>query len=100
MATASSSPFALTGDNAIDAITHGYYWRLVADRTIQWSLSRGLNQEVWNFPAETANALAQALSTFAYFANIKFEYIGYLASPYDAGIKSDLNFAGDGANVL
>jgi hypothetical protein len=95
MTTPSTVPFARTNDNAIDAITTGYVWGLDSSRTIRWSLSQGLSGEVWNYPTQTASTIAQAFQTFSYYANIKFEYLGYYSSPYVAGAYSDINIAGD-----
>lgn len=84
MANPSYSFFGLTGDPVVDATTHGYYWGLNADRTVDWSISNGFNGEVWYDPNALSSNLQNLLGTFSYFANIKFNYIGYFTSPSGA----------------
>lgn len=100
MATPSTTPFHITGDNAVDAATHGYYWNLDNTRTVRWSLSGGWNGEYWNSVLGTASQLNVAFSTFSYYANINFQYSGYFLTPGVASLSSDINIAGDAANVF
>jgi hypothetical protein len=95
MATPSSFAFPLTGDAVLDAATHGYYWQLGADRTVRWSISMGWNGEFWNDPSGLATTLQTAFNAYSYYANIKFQYVGYLSSPAAAAQLSDINIAGD-----
>jgi hypothetical protein len=99
MATPSTQPMALTGDEAIDAATNGYYWALDQSRTIRWSLSNGLSGEAWANPSAAASSFATALSTFSYYANINFQYAGYFSSPQAASSFSDINISLDAANL-
>lgn len=100
MATPSTTPFQITHDNAVDAATHGYYWNLDSSRTVRWSLSGGWNGEYWNNTLGVASQLNVAFSTFAYYANINFQYSGYFITPGVASLSSDINIAGDAANVF
>jgi Domain of unknown function (DUF4214)/RTX calcium-binding nonapeptide repeat (4 copies)/Metallo-peptidase family M12B Reprolysin-like len=100
MATPSSSPFPLTGDDLIDAATNGYYWRLGPDRTIRWSLSNGLSGESWSSPTQMAQALGGIFDSISYYANVKFQYAGYFLSPLVAASYSEINIAGDGSGKL
>jgi Ca2+-binding RTX toxin-like protein len=96
MATPSAFPLALSGENIIDATTHGYYWLLGPDRTIHWSLSMGWNGESWSNPTALASTLQSAFNTYSYYANIKFQYVGYFTSPLEAALSSsDINVASD-----
>ncbi len=81
MANPSYNYFQMTGDESIDVTTHGYYWGLGADRTIDWSISNGLDNETWNNPGVVASYLNAMLGTFSYFSNIKFNYLGYFTTP-------------------
>ena len=81
MANPSYNYFQLTGDTLIDATTHGFYWGLDTGRTIDWSISNGLDNETWNNPGVVASYVNAMLGTFSYFANIKFNYLGYFTTP-------------------
>jgi hypothetical protein len=100
LATPSSIPHALTGDLAVDAATHGYYWILDQTRTVRWSISNGLSNESWGNKALAVSQLTSAFSTFSYYANINFQCAGSFASPQLASTLSDINVALDGANVF
>jgi hypothetical protein len=69
-----------TGDLLIDAMTTGYRWTLGPDRTIDWSISGGLDGEVWTAPSVVQQYAAAMLETFSYYANVKFNYVGSFSS--------------------
>lgn len=101
MATPLPTYFAPTGDALVDGMTHGYVWRLGADRTIDWSISGGWYGEYWNDPAGLQANISQTLNTISYVANVRFNYVGHYANPgtaYAAG--SEINIAGDARNAF
>ncbi len=89
-----------SGDNLIDATTHGYSWSLGVSRTITWGLA---DSGAWNWTnaQSSADQIAAILATVEAVANIHFEYGGYfqgaagLASAASAGI--DISIAFDAA---
>lgn len=92
---------ALTGDAFIDGMTNGYKWQLDTSRTIDWSLSGGLYYEYWNNPTDLALRVTTMLTTVSYYANVKFNYLGYFSNPnaaYSAG--SDINIAPDSGTIF
>jgi serralysin len=92
MATPVPRSFGLTGDRVIDGMTTGYYWALNTDRTVDWSISDGFSGEHWNSPASLQANIASMLAQFSYFANIRFNYVGYYQDPEYAGrAGSELN---------
>ncbi|AMO23983.1 hypothetical protein UC35_15340 [Ramlibacter tataouinensis] len=89
--------FQLTGDSIIDATTHGYYWVLGPDRTIDWAISGGLAGEIWNRPADLVQTIGGILNTISYFADVKFNYVGSFSSPsaaYLAGSEITITLSG------
>jgi len=99
MANPSTSYFSLTGDNVIDSLTNGYRWSLDGSRTVDYSISGGFSGEFWNAPATVAQYMGAALSTFSYYANINFNYVGSFSTPTTAGqAGSEINLSLDGAN--
>jgi len=98
MATPSYRYFGLTGDSIIDGTTHGYYWGLNADRTVDWSISSGLAGEIWTNPNVSVNTFAAILATYSYYANIKFNYVGDFTAPTVASQNgSEINFSLSGS---
>jgi len=90
----------LTGDNVIDSLTNGYKWSLDTNKTVDWSLSNGWYGEYWLYPTSTAINIGAALGVFSYYADIKFNYLGYFSDPLTSNIQgSDINFSLDGAGV-
>ena len=77
MAIPSSTPLPLTGDNLIDAATHGYYWQLDSSRTINWALADGFAGEFWTSPQTTVTTLGNIFDNISYYANVNFHYVGY-----------------------
>jgi Ca2+-binding RTX toxin-like protein len=92
----SITPRSLTGNEDIDSITSGYYWKLDSSRTLNWSISDGFKGEFWTNPLQTKQEIDQALSAISYYANIKFNYTGYYKNPAVAAPYSQLNFSLDG----
>jgi hypothetical protein len=96
MSTPIPSYFGQTGDPIIDGVTTGYYWRLGADRTIDWSISDGFAGEHWNNEPYLQAQIGAMLGTFSYYANVKFNYVGYYTTPYVAyGAGSEINVSLD-----
>jgi serralysin len=90
-----------SGDAVIDSLTNGYRWNLPISRTVYWSISDGFFGEYWTNPSQTITMINNALNSFSYYANIKFNYIGYFADPDFANyFGSDINFSLDGAGLL
>jgi Ca2+-binding RTX toxin-like protein len=101
MGSPSSSPLPLSGDNLVDAATHGYYWQLDGGRTIAWSLANGFFEEFWTSPATAAGTLHAVFSNISTYANIKFQYVGYYTDPLTAyAFGSDITIAPDGEAVF
>jgi len=91
--------FNPTGDQAIDALTHGYYWQLSSDRTVDWSLSNGAFGQPWG--RDAAAVIGQIFSTISYYTNIKFNYLGYFNRPTIAATAgSEINFAWAGGELF
>src|SRR3989338_7950106 len=84
MTTPSSTPYSLTGDNLIDAATNGYYWMLDGSRTINWALADGFLGEYWYSPTDVATALVTVFDSYSYYANVRFNYVGYYNNPSTA----------------
>jgi hypothetical protein len=68
MANPQTSYFPLTGDLVIDAETHGFYWRLDASKTIDYSISNGFNSEYWNSPSTVVLYMGTALEWISHYA--------------------------------
>ncbi len=98
MATPSSFPFPITGDPIIDATIHGYYWDVGQSKTINWSISDNLNEDlIWYNPtaaggiAEQIDAIFDIISTYV---DIDFNYVGYWNDPTTAAsMNSDINIS-------
>lgn len=90
------SSIPVSGDNLLDAMTNGYRWQLDSSRTVDWSISNGWNGEYWTDPESAQNHLNVMFAVYSYYANIKFNYLGYFSNPLisnNAG--SDINIAVD-----
>lgn len=83
-ASPSLSPRSLTGDNIIDAATHGYYWFLDSSRTINWALADGFNGEAWSNSQTIIATLNGIFSNISSYANINFRHVGYFANQPEA----------------
>ena len=93
--------FGLTGDNVIDSITNGYKWDLDSTRIVDWTISSGFNGEYWTSPYELIAKADLALSLFAYYADISFNYLGDFDTPIDAAANgSEINFSMDGSGLF
>ena len=91
--------FSATGDDAVDSLTTGYYWRLDQTRVVDFSISQGFAGEYWNAPSQVAQYMAIALNTFSYYANIRFNYLGQFVNPVQAGqAGNEINLSIDGMN--
>src|SRR5262245_3381063 len=100
-ATPSSVPHALTGDNLVDAATHGYYWQLDGSRTITWAVANGFFGEFWNSPSAGVATLTTVFANLSSYANVNFQYVGYFTNPaaaYSGG--SNITTSLDGVNLL
>jgi len=98
MAAPGTGFFRLTGDPVVDAMTHGYYWVLGSDRAIDWSVANGFSGEYWNNAATVASYATSILGTFSYYANIRFNFVGYFATPahaYAGGSELTISLSGD-----
>lgn len=96
-----SNFFPLVGDPLIDAITNGSGWILDNNRTLNWSISDGFNEEFWISPLDTAQEIGGVLEVFSFYADINFQFSGYYENPivaYSSG--SELNFSIDAENVF
>lgn len=101
MSTPAYNYFALTGDRLIDGMTHGYFWDLGADRTIDFSVSNGFQTEYWNNISLTNTYVSAALNSFAAYANIKFNNLGNYSTPSVANTAgSEINVTLSGNKVL
>lgn len=93
--------FAPTGNQVIDAATHGYYWALGADRTVDWSISNGFDGEYWNDPNLVVSYAKRMLETYSYYADIKFNYVGYFDTPSTAAsYGSEINISLSGSSYI
>jgi hypothetical protein len=99
MAAPGMGYFGMTGDALVDSMTHGYYWRLQPDRTVDWALSMAPSGFTW--AAGSDQTVAMALSTFAYYANIRFNYVGYYnAMTAAAAAGSEISIAWAGSEIF
>ena len=90
----------ITGDNTVDAMTNGYKWDLTSNRVVNWSISNGWNGEYWSDTNTAISTLSQIFSTYSYYANIKFNYLGNFSWPLSANNSgSDINLAFDSINI-
>lgn len=100
-ATPSSIPRSLTGDNIIDAATHGYNWQLDNSRTIHWALADGFVDEVWNNAQGTISTIDSIFENISTYANINFNYVGYYDNPPEAFYAgSDITISLDGGPIF
>lgn len=100
MAKVSSIPFSMTGDEIIDATTHGYKWFFDTARTVHWSVANGFYGEYWTDPSATVSTLNYAFNVFSSYANINFEYVGFFNTPSVAYVKgADITVAPDGTVI-
>lgn len=86
-----------SSDPLINAATTGYMWVLGADKTVDWSVANGFGGEVWTNPQSVAQEALAILSTFSYYANIKFNFVGYYDNPsaaYEAGSDMTMSLSG------
>lgn len=110
MATPSSIPLPLTGDDVIDAATSGYYWELDISRTVNWSLADGISGESWISTSTVSPALTDFVFTtlpdmftnISSYATIQFNYVGYHTDPSEAYVfgGSDITISLDGFNAI
>ncbi len=80
-------------------MTTGYKWNLQADRTIDWSISNGFQGEFWTDPSAVIQHVSDALNIVSYYANVSFNYVGYLTTPSAAsaaGAEIDVTIDGGG----
>lgn len=99
MAAPGYGQFGLTGDELVDALTHGYRWQLTADRTIDWSLSLGPFGQTWSASAQAT--IAQVFSNISAYANVKFNYLGHFDRPsVAASAGSEINLAWAGGELF
>lgn len=90
--------FGPTGDALIDGTTHGYFWLLGADKAVDFSISNGFSGEYWNNPNQVAEYFQSILATYSYYANIRFNYVGFYATPYTSYLGgSEINLSLSGA---
>jgi hypothetical protein len=93
--------FNQTNNAVIDSLTTGYMWDLSEDRTLRFSISNGFSEEYFNDPAQMLDYVGSAIGTFAEYADIRFESLGYFDNPsvaYQAG--STINLSIDGSALL
>ena len=84
--------FSKTGDSLVDGMTNGYYWYLDSTKIVDYSLSNGFQGQYWTNPSTTAMYMGAALDNVSVYANIKFNYLGYYATPTIAnGWGSEIN---------
>ncbi|HEY0844420.1 MAG TPA: DUF4214 domain-containing protein [Noviherbaspirillum sp.] len=100
MALPTSTPFAQTSDNLINAATSGYAWVPGMNQSIRWSLSGGLNGEYWSDPTIAAREIALAFDAYAQYANLRFVYTGHYSTPLAAARYSDINLTFDGSYLF
>jgi serralysin len=96
--TTTTIPQSLTGDPLIDAAITGYRWNLGADRTIDWSISNGFIGEFWINPASVKEHVEYALQLVSYYANVRFNYVGFFATPaiaVSAGSEINVSVSAD-----
>jgi len=99
MATPSSTLLDLTGDNLIDAATHGYYWQLSSGRTINWALADGFFEEFWTSPSAVVSTLTGVFNNISSYVNVNFNYVGYYTTPsvaYSSGSDITISLGGSG----
>jgi serralysin len=96
MASPTEQYFQQTGDPLIDGMTNGYKWRLDSTNSIDVSLSNGFLGEYWYNPTGVSSYFVTAIQTFGYYANIKFNNLGFFSDPTAASRQgSEINLALD-----
>ena len=87
--------FDPTGDDLIDMVTSGAYYRTSSEEPIFYGLAHGHYGEQWENPESVAEILQDVMSEFPKYANIHLQYAGIFASPNaasDAGVSVVLTF--------
>jgi Ca2+-binding RTX toxin-like protein len=99
--TTTASPgyryFELTGDDLVDAMTHGHSWDLGPDRTIDFAIANGFNGEYWFDPSDVTSHLDSALQLISKYTDVKFNNLGFFADPaiaYEYGAEITLSLDG------
>lgn len=96
MANPSPSYFQPTGDAVIDGMTNGFFWSMDSSRTIDFSISRGFSGEAFTYPTQLLSTLSDVLSTYAIYANVRFNQLGAFDSPLAASRQgSEINLSKD-----
>ena len=97
VSTPSLEPFPLTGNNLLDVSLTRFQWDLNIEREINWSISGGFNGEFWTAPDIVALYTGAALSAFADYIDVKFNYVGSFSDPSEAYQQgSGINISMDG----
>jgi hypothetical protein len=89
--------FNQTGDLLIDSLTSGFRWDLDESRILDVAYAGGSNSEQWL--VDIGPYLFNAISTYSYYADISFNYLGYYDNPtfaYESG--SEITLSLDGAS--
>ena len=98
MATPSSVPLRLTGDNVIDGAINGFYWKLDSNRTITWSMANGFSGESAISPAYAKATFVSVFQKISSYADVQFQYVGRYADPSKAYLAgSDITVSVDGS---
>ena len=87
--------FDPTGDDLIDMVTSGSYYRNSSNEPIFYGLAHGHYGEQWENPEGVAEVLQDVMSEFPKYADIHLQYAGIFASPNaasDAGVSVVLTF--------
>ena len=87
--------FDPTGDDLIDMVTSGSYYRNSSNEPIFYGLAHGHYGEQWENPERVAEVLQDVMSEFPKYADIDLQYAGVFASPNaasDAGVSVVLTF--------
>ncbi len=89
--------FSMTGDRLTDGMTHGYFWRLDASKTIDMAVAGGFLGEYWNNPAAVSTHFLAAGFTFSIYADVKFNFSGVYSDPSSAFYSgADITLSADG----
>jgi len=87
--------FDPTGDELIDMVTSGSYFRNSSSEPIFYGLAHGHYGEQWENPEAVAEVLQDVMSEFPKYADIDLRYAGIHSSPNaasDAGVSVVLSF--------
>ena len=82
--------FDPTGDELIDMVTSGSYFRNSSSEPIFYGLAHGHYGEQWENPEAVAGVLQDVMSEFPKYADIDLKYAGIYSSPNaasDAGVS-------------